>query len=202
MAAIKYVMRRGLNVRIRSFFPDRMKPLHSFITLLSRESVDVYEFNMMLLPQWADMTRREIKMWEREYLIIDLKGKTVLDIGAGCGETAAFFLHNGAKKVIAIEGDKYAVEVMKENISRNGMNVEPICSRFNKEHIEIKHDFMKVDCEGGERELLNYHEQLGPCVVEAHNNYSPGITQKLASKFSFAISERLVARDTFLLKKL
>jgi FkbM family methyltransferase len=40
---------------------------------------------------------------EREYSALDVKGKTVLDIGAFLGETAVFFSRNGAGRVIAVE---------------------------------------------------------------------------------------------------
>ena len=35
-----------------------------------------------------------------------VRGKTVLDVGAGCGETAFFYRLYGAKKVVAIEADR------------------------------------------------------------------------------------------------
>jgi len=37
---------------------------------------------------------------------VSYKDKTVLDLGADYGSTVYYFLKNGAKKVIAVEGDK------------------------------------------------------------------------------------------------
>ena len=45
--------------------------------------------------------------WNKYYLPIYVKGLTVLDVGAGEGETAKFFLEQGARKVICIEPDVY-----------------------------------------------------------------------------------------------
>ena len=48
-----------------------------------------------MLKGWRD--------WEK--LFRGLAGKTVLNAGACCGETAYYFLTHGARKVIAIECD-------------------------------------------------------------------------------------------------
>jgi hypothetical protein len=40
--------------------------------------------------------------WETFYLPVNVKGLTVLDVGAGEGETARFYLEHGAKKLFAL----------------------------------------------------------------------------------------------------
>jgi predicted RNA methylase len=49
--------------------------------------------------------------WESFYVIDrqKLRDATVLDVGAGCGETAAFYFEKGAKKVICVESDPRCV---------------------------------------------------------------------------------------------
>jgi 2-polyprenyl-3-methyl-5-hydroxy-6-metoxy-1,4-benzoquinol methylase len=62
----------------------------------------------------------EWDIWEKYYIPpFSLKGKTVLDVGAGCGETVFLFFLHGAKKVIAIEPNVKAVKYLKENAKKN-----------------------------------------------------------------------------------
>lgn len=59
--------------------------------------------------------------WERNYLPISVKGKIVLDVGAGEGETAKFFLDHGAEKVICIEPDPKAFKLLELNARNRNM---------------------------------------------------------------------------------
>ncbi len=53
---------------------------------------------------------------------LDLKGKTVLDMGSGTGVLAILADQMGATKVNAIDIEEWAYENMKENIERNHAN--------------------------------------------------------------------------------
>ena len=83
-----------------------------------------------LLSGYRQMFLSEYTKWKKWYLPPDhrkgIKGQVVLDVGAGCGETAYFFLKNGASKVISIEPDKKAFEILSENSRVNGWNVEAL----------------------------------------------------------------------------
>ena len=57
----------------------------------------------------------EYKEWEKWYLPIDVKGLIILDVGAGEGESARFFLEHGAKKVICIEMDDVCFKRLELN---------------------------------------------------------------------------------------
>ena len=110
------------------------------------------------------------KEWERDYIPDGgLRGKTVLDVGAGCGETALLFLRAKASKVICIEPDEFAYDALVVNAAMNNWNVVmAIQDNFHAEYIEkFKPDFCKIDCEGGERELLKL-DRLPPMVLEIH----------------------------------
>jgi tRNA G37 N-methylase Trm5 len=87
----------------------------------------------------------ELDMWHRDYLPV---GPTVLDVGAGCGETALFYLKHGAKRVVCIEGDEKALELLERNFGHD--------SRVTIVPVMI--DSIKVDIEGHEENL----------VVESH----------------------------------
>jgi hypothetical protein len=125
-------------------------------------------------------------MWEENYLPVSVKGKTVLDVGAGCGETSAFYIAHGASKVVAIEPDKRAYSLLLRNIKANSLNVVPIKKPFELSDLLIPHDLLKIDAEGAEVALLDYQGSLGECVVEAHTigfnrtHIGPMIARKFA----------------------
>lgn len=59
----------------------------------------------------------------REFFdITDLKGKTVLDVGAALGDTALLFLLAGAERVYAVEAFPSFYQLANENIASNGFS--------------------------------------------------------------------------------
>lgn len=121
----------------------------------------------------------EWSVWEHEYLPISVKGKTVLDAGAACGETAMFFLFHGARKVISIEPDPGRFAVLKRNVEVHGWPVECINEVLKPEHLKLGFDFAKIDVETGDRELLKLNS-LPPCAIETHWSE---VTQAFIKKF-------------------
>jgi hypothetical protein len=107
--------------------------------------------------------------WERQYLPnYSLEGKTILEVGAGCGETAFFYIQHGASKVISVEIFEPAVKLLKQNVAANKWPVEVIDKPFDLSMLDIPHDYLKVDIEGGEF-ILSNSRNLGPCSIEAHS---------------------------------
>lgn len=132
--------------------------------------IELHGQQIKLLSGFFIMLATEWKIWERYYLPnFSLDGKIVLDIGAGCGETAFFYLLNGARKIVTIEPNREATECLRENAKRNNWNVEIIQEVFKLEHFNIPHDFMKMDIEGHEKELLKVPYNK-PCIVEVHSD--------------------------------
>lgn len=131
-------------------------------------------------------------MWETYYHPVPLNGKTVLDIGAGCGETAAFFISHGARKVICIEPDDLSFRYLQENIVANGLNAVPIRKAFELRDLLVAHDFLKVDAEGAEALLLGYQGNLGDCAIEAHSIGYPrrNLGPLLSRKFGLRVARR------------
>jgi len=126
---------------------------------------------LKLLNQYTSFLIGEWDVWKKYYIPhFPLHGKTVLDIGAGCGETAWFWFLHGASRVIAVEPNVKAVECLKENVERNSWNVQIIAEPFSLEHLKLNYDFMKMDGEGCEELLLSMLRIDKPCVVEVHNN--------------------------------
>ena len=195
-----HILRLGVDGRLRRLVPDRMNAVHRLINFLVIEQVRLFGFKMQLLPYYLWMTKREWAEWEMFYLPMPVKDKVVLDVGAGCGETAAFYLHHGAKRVVAIESNPLTYDILCRNITSNQMPVEPILSTFDLSHLKIKHDLLKMDVEGAESLLLDYGGSLGACTIEVHEGVHPGLSNKLVQKFKLATRYPVFdSVDTFLL---
>ncbi len=120
----------------------------------------------------ASILLGEMDLFEKYYLPpFSLKDKTVLDLGAGCGETAWFFLKHGAGKVVCIEPLASRVNLIEENKRKLNLNIEVVPGIFRLAHLDIPHDFLKCDIEGYEMELYPYTEKLGPTVLEVHTGW-------------------------------
>jgi hypothetical protein len=89
------------------------------------------------------MLKSELGLWHRAYLPIPEKA-TILDLGAGCGETAFFYLRHGAKRVIAIESNRQCFE----NINHNFGPSDQVIS------INERLDHIKCDIEGSENGMV------------------------------------------------
>jgi SAM-dependent methyltransferase len=130
-----------------------------------------FGYDISLERHYYHYTIKESSMWEELYAPISVKDRRVLDVGAGCGETAAFYFSRGAKRVVAIEPNPQAFRLLEVNARANSWNLDAICDVFKLEHLSIPHDFIKIDCEGGESILLEYSGgELGPCVIESHSS--------------------------------
>lgn len=126
---------------------------------------------LKFLNQHASFIVDEWKVWGKYYIPhFSLQGKTILDVGAGRGETALLFFLHGAYKVIAVEPNVKAVECLKENMERNDWYVEIVAEPFSLEHLKFNYDFMKMDGEGCEELLLKLPKVDKPCVVEVHSS--------------------------------
>jgi len=163
---------------------------------LERQGTDSYlarHGNDSLVLNEARMTSVicEWSQWQNYYLPqFNLRGKTVLDIGAGCGETAYFYFQNGAANVIAIEMDPSEVELLKRNAELNGWNsngriIKIIPRAFELDDIRReKFDFVKIDIEGGEAELLKLNRIDFPLIMEVHGEE---LRDRLTKKFGLAV---------------
>jgi hypothetical protein len=104
--------------------------------------------NLKLDPYHRKILKDELKQWHTVYLPREGVEGTVLDVGAGNGETAQLFLNHGAEHVICVE--PYS-DLLTENFGKDS-RVTIVPKAVN---------LIKVDCEGGERNM----------VVEVHFQY-------------------------------
>lgn len=122
----------------------------------------------------SEKTRKEAiaewQEWERDYVPKDgLEGKTVLDVGAGEGETTHFFFSKGARRVIAIEANSAKLEKLIGNVRRKGWVVTIEGRSFEVSDLRnFEYDFAKIDIEGGESALLSLDSFDKPMVLEIH----------------------------------
>lgn len=100
-----------------------------------------------------------------------LVNKTVLDIGACCGESASIFFKAGAKKVVCIEPNADRVKYIEFNRSNLGWDLEIVPEKAKPEHIlKTNPDLIKCDIEGYEMDLIDYLPKY-PCILEVHNQW-------------------------------
>jgi hypothetical protein len=118
----------------------------------------------------AGMMLYEWKTWKRCYAPagFDFHGKTVLDVGAGEGETVELYRQLGATKFVCVEPDPQRAERLRENSAKNGWGAEVYEEPFALKFLEEGFDFMKMDCEGCERALIGTKVAF-PCVLETHD---------------------------------
>ncbi|OLC62733.1 hypothetical protein AUH73_03925 [archaeon 13_1_40CM_4_53_4] len=136
--------------------------------MVGKDTVEIGQYTLELTPYYFELLWREWRSWKNWYLPPwSLKGKTVIDIGAGCGETALFYYHHGAKTVIAIEPEPSLVSVLRRNMARNKWDMQLVDGPFERSMLEWNFDFMKMDGEGCEALLLDA-KSLPPCAIEVH----------------------------------
>lgn len=128
----------------------------------------------------------ERKYWNYYIPPSGLRGKRVLDIGGGDGETAKYFIDNGASYVRVIESNEKCEDYLIYNafIAHDKLTYYlkefKIDSRI-ADHINSYYNLLKLDIEGYEIELLPYLDYLNDVdiILESHNNY---ITDKFLEK--------------------
>jgi SAM-dependent methyltransferase len=125
------------------------------------------KYSLLLPRSYAKIQINEYDMWKKWYGN-NFDGMTVLDVGAGAGETASFFFNHGAKKVIAFEINHLAIDYLWKNAQRNNWNIAIYGREFTHFDLAIPHDYSKFDIEGGEKILLKYKGELGKCSMELH----------------------------------
>ena len=119
---------------------------------------------------------KEHAKWNNDYMPPGgLAGKRVLDVGAGCGESAKWFLDQGARQVLCVESNMEARFHLERN-ARLNRGVSVLIGSFSPgEHLWYKVDLVKMDIEGYEvlfADWLETHPDYNVDVIlEAHSVY-------------------------------
>ncbi len=136
-----------------------------------------------------------------EYGMMDVKGKTVLDIGCSDGDTAVYFLLKGAKNVIGYDTYPEYGEFFNNTMKINAMEdqaiffaeeVKSLGDEIRRHH--LKNACLKMDCEGAEypllekatdRELMAFDE----IIMEYHREPEPLRNRLEKAGFTVKIAE-------------
>jgi hypothetical protein len=114
---------------------------------------------------------RERRFWGYYIPFSGVRGKNILDVGGGCGETAKFFFDNGASNVHVIENNPICADYLRYN-SNIFSNLTYQVKNFEICDITEKYDLVKLDIEGYEMILLPYLDCLNvDIIIESHDNY-------------------------------
>ena len=113
--------------------------------------------------------------WPEDFSVLwpaDYQDKTVLDIGADRGSTASYFLRNGARFVICVEGDPNRFRELEANLPslRNAKAVfKWITSPSDMTELLWCNsaDIVKIDVEGAEQYLFG----VEPYMIQQHTEY-------------------------------
>ena len=142
-------------------------------------------YTVKLHPEYFHIIFHEWPEWKMYHLPpFSLKGATVLNIGAGCGETALFYFIHGVKRVICVEQVPELATIISGNLRANKWNAEVYGSPFGIEMLNLSFDFMKMDCEGCEARLLEA-DLLPTCVMEVHDRH---VLYALINKFGLTVA--------------
>jgi len=117
----------------------------------------------MMLYEWGT--------WARYYAPrpFDFRGKTILDVGAGEGETVELYRQRGAARFICVEPDAIRAGKLRANSERNKWDAEIFEEPFSRKFLQMRFDFMKMDCEGCESLLIGTDVAF-PAVLETHGD--------------------------------
>jgi FkbM family methyltransferase len=162
-----------------------------------------------------------VEVWrDKCYGHLNLEGKFVVDVGAFIGDTALYFVKQGARKVLAFEPAPPLFEIARENITQNNQDDKVEISNnavgcyngtatfllnlswlgsstfinrigrstksalYQINVISLRKiieevgpiDFLKMDCEGAEQEIIPYAyeegllKKIGELVMEVHGS--------------------------------
>jgi len=138
---------------------------------------DVFEYGLWRFSiPYGLLYIAEHAQWNTDYTPPGgLVGKRVLDVGAGCGETAMWFLDQGARQVLCVENGSEARRYLERN-ARLNKGVSVLVGGFSPgEHLWYHVDLVKMDIEGYEvlfADWLETHPDYNVDVIlEAHSVY-------------------------------
>ena len=139
-----------------------------------------------------------------DYWRLDVKGKRVLDIGAGVGDSPIYFSLAGAREVVAVEMDRKKVELMRENLKLNGITnvivvdkgVAPVdgenlisWERLVKEYGPF--DAAKIDCDGCERAIAPLIKEVPELLIEWDGDYKNLVTTLIRNGYKVKVEHTL-----------
>ena len=160
---------------------------------------------------YSDMPTRNIATLEADQNFsgesvdaLDVKGKTVIDIGSSIADTPIRFALDGAKKVMAYEPQKKLHALAKKNVRIN--HLEGSIILINKAVIKLseldKHrgDVIKCDIDGGEYDLFlkasdKTLAQYSEILLEYHRGYKDLVKKLEGAGFKVSKTRPVRSQD-------
>jgi len=107
-----------------------------------------------------------VNLYEVPEVLSGLRGREVIDVGANTGDTALYFILNGARKVIAVEPLPNIARCAEENVRLSGATdkVKVINATLSDEPVSVPCDYDVVSSR-----TFSTLSSSGPCKV-------PGVT--------------------------
>jgi protein-L-isoaspartate O-methyltransferase len=152
---------------------------------------------VLLSPQFFSLVFDELYIM-RIYGRPGLTSKVVVDVGAAIGDTALYFAKLGAAHVYAFEMDELRCKMARTNIARNKMQdrITLIEEPASAEKINSLHyDFIKIDCEGCEYDLVPNLELSGvsELVMEYHKSPVPLLNALRGKGFDAVVTKEIIS---------
>ena len=96
--------------------------------------------DLSIVWPWKGWLHAELDEWHHTYRVPE---GTVLDVGAGCGESVRYYLLHGATHVVAVEGDPVALQHLRANYGEDD-RVTIVAAQLAQ---------VKIDIEGAEEHM-------------------------------------------------
>ena len=160
------------------------------------------------------------EVFERKIYATELRGKTVVDIGAGTGDSSLFFAFSGASEVLAYEPSPLRFELMRMNLALNpelGRRIQasktmvvPCKVAGDNESVSLGSilnrisgpSLLKIDCEGCEFPLVledyEHVRRFDELIFEFHPNITHLRVSVLAKALTKDFHFSVVAGDDVL----
>lgn len=144
-------IRKSISGRIVGIFTDGIKDCRAVgknitIDYKGRRLIFTFTNDYQLIHTIKGIKEQLI---EEQYKSVNVRGRTVLDIGGSIGDSAIFFSINGANSIISLEPYPFTYKIAKRNIELNNLERKVLflneACRAKPGHIMIDPDFQNTD---------------------------------------------------------
>ena len=124
---VKYKIIKDANLLLQGSYSLKIRycesPFKVFVA-------NIKKYKLLIINNYMLTTLRELPLYS---LTVDLKGKTVLDVGAFIGDTPIWFLSEGASFIIAYEPHPLFYKILQLNIKINHLekHIYPVNEAIN-----------------------------------------------------------------------
>lgn len=142
------------NERLKQYLSDVTGHLYSYVTSVNGKKLIVYPEHVMS-PRYCHASRFMADV----VLSVDMKDKSVLEIGTGSGVQSVMAAKGGAKEILAVDMNPYAVLNANENFARHQINGEArLSDLFNAIGKRKKYDRIIFEAPYGNAQAKSFLE--------------------------------------------